>query len=41
MGPGIGFCSQFLVMPLLSYGLGWAFLQTNYERLGLLLLGTE
>ena len=26
-------------MPLLSYGLGYLLLQTNYERLGLLLLG--
>ena len=39
MGPLVGFCSQFLVMPLVSYGLGWLLLQTNYERLGLLLLG--
>ena len=39
VGPLVGFCSQFLVMPLLSYGLGYLLLQTNYERLGLLLLG--
>ena len=26
-------------MPLLSYGLGYLLLQSNYERLGLLLLG--
>ena len=26
-------------MPLVSYGLGYLLLQTNYERLGLLLLG--
>ena len=39
MGPLVGFCSQFLVMPLLSYGLGYLLLQSNYERLGLLLLG--
>ena len=35
----VGFCCQFLLMPLLSYGLGYLLLQTNYERLGLLLLG--
>ena len=35
----MGFCSQFLVMPVVSYGLGWLLLTTNYERLGLLLLG--
>ena len=39
VGPLVGFCSQFLVMPLVSYGLGYLLLQTNYERLGLLLLG--
>ena len=39
MGPLVGFCSQFLVMPLLSYGLGYLLLQSNSERLGLLLLG--
>ena len=39
MGPLVGFCSQFLVMPMVSYGLGLLLLETNYERLGLLLLG--
>ena len=39
IGPIVGFCSQFIVMPLLSYGLGYLLLETNYERLGLLLLG--
>ena len=32
---------QFLLMPCLAYLLGWLFLQTRYERLGLLLLGTS
>ena len=35
----VGFCCQFLVMPLTSYGLGYLVLETKYERLGLLLLG--
>lgn len=35
----MGFCSQFLAMPLLAFGLGYLMLETNYERLGLLLLG--
>jgi len=39
IGPVVGFCTQFLVMPLLAYLLGYLLLQTNYERLGLLLLG--
>jgi len=39
IGPAVGFCSQFLVMPPLAYFLGYLLLQTNYERLGLLLLG--
>jgi predicted Na+-dependent transporter len=32
---------QFLVMPGLAYLLGWLLLETNYERLGLLLLGSS
>ena len=32
------FC-QFILMPIFSYFLGWLFLETNYEQLGLLLLG--
>jgi len=39
IGPTVGFCTQFLIMPLLAYGLGYLLLKTNYERLGLLLLG--
>ena len=31
--------SQFVLMPTFAYFLGWAFLQTNFERLGLLILG--
>ena len=30
-----------MVMPLLAYLLGWLLLETNYERLGLLLLGSS
>ena len=32
---------QFLLMPVCAYLLGWLFLETNYERLGLLLLGSS
>jgi len=39
VGPAVGMASQFIFMPAFSYLLGWAFLQTNFERLGLLLLG--
>ncbi|XP_023320699.1 sodium/bile acid cotransporter [Eurytemora carolleeae] len=39
IGPAVGMLSQFLVMPIGSYLIGWALLSTNYERLGLLLLG--
>jgi len=39
VGPLIGMVSQFLLMPAFSYFLGWAMLQTNFERLGLLILG--
>jgi len=38
-GPVIGIFSQFILMPCFSYLLGWIFLETKYERLGLLLLG--
>ena len=41
VGPAIGMVCQFLMMPCLAYLLGWLFLQTRYERLGLLLLGTS
>ena len=37
--PLIGMASQFVLMPTFAYFLGWAFLQTNFERLGLLILG--
>jgi len=39
VGPLIGMVSQFALMPAFAYFLGWAFLQTNFERLGLLILG--
>lgn len=39
IGPLIGMASQFVLMPTFAYFLGWAFLQTNFERLGLLILG--
>lgn len=39
MGPVVGMICQFAFMPLTSYLIGWLFLETNYERLGLLLLG--
>ena len=32
IGPAVGFCSQFLVMPLTAYGLGYLLLETTYER---------
>ena len=41
VGPAIGMVCQFGVMPCLAYLLGWLFLETKYERLGLLLLGTS
>ena len=39
VGPLIGLFCQFIMMPVFSYFLGWLFLETNYEQLGLLLLG--
>ena len=39
MGPLIGMICQFGLMPAFAYLLGWLFLTTNYERLGLVLLG--
>jgi len=39
IGPFVGFCSQFLAMPAISYLLGYLLLESRYERLGLLLLG--
>ena len=39
VGPLIGMVSQFVLMPAFAYFLGWAFLETNFERLGLLILG--
>lgn len=32
---------QFGFMPVTAYVLGWLFLTTTYERLGLLLLGSS
>eukprot|EP00092_Neocalanus_flemingeri_P008615 GFUD01009284.1.p1 GENE.GFUD01009284.1~~GFUD01009284.1.p1 ORF type:complete len:470 (+),score=105.83 GFUD01009284.1:48-1412(+) len=39
IGPAIGMFCQFILMAVFSYLLGWLLLETNYERLGLLLLG--
>lgn len=39
IGPLVGMFSQFVVMPVFSYLIGWLLLETTYERLGLLLLG--
>jgi len=39
IGPAVGMFSQFIVMPVFSYFIGWLLLETTYERLGLLLLG--
>jgi sodium/bile acid cotransporter 3/5 len=40
IGPAIGFVSQFLFMPLCAWGIGSVFLTQDYERLGLILLGS-
>ena len=40
MGPAIGMVCQYGLMPMFAYLLGWLLLTTNYERLGLLLLGS-
>jgi len=39
VGPVVGMICQFIFMPVTAYFVGWLFLETNYERLGLLLLG--
>uniref|UniRef100_T1JMS2 Uncharacterized protein n=1 Tax=Strigamia maritima TaxID=126957 RepID=T1JMS2_STRMM len=39
IGPIIGFCSQFLFMPLASYGFSIAFFDSTINRLGLFTLG--
>jgi len=39
VGPGIGFVCQFVFMPLMAFLLGYLLLLTNYEKLGLILLG--
>lgn len=41
IGPAIGLFCQFIIMPCNAYLLGWLFLETKYERLGLLLLGSS
>merc|ERR1719348_1545300 len=41
IGPAIGLFCQFIIMPCNAYFLGWLFLETPYERLGLLLLGSS
>ena len=41
IGPAIGLFCQFIIMPCNAYFLGWLFLETSYERLGLLLLGSS
>ena len=41
IGPTIGFISQFVIMPLAAYGVGKLILTQDYERLGLILLGSS
>ncbi len=40
IGPAIGFISQFVFMPLCAWGIGALFLSEDYEKLGLILLGS-
>jgi sodium/bile acid cotransporter 3/5 len=40
IGPVIGFISQFIFMPLCAWGIGSLLLTQDYERLGLILLGS-
>ena len=40
IGPAIGFVSQFLFMPLAAWGIGALFLSEDFERLGLILVGS-
>ncbi len=39
IGPAVGFCSQFLLMPLFSFGVGWLMSDDILFRLGLFVLG--
>eukprot|EP00095_Tigriopus_kingsejongensis_P012735 snap_masked-scaffold43_size480169-processed-gene-3.6 protein:Tk12735 transcript:snap_masked-scaffold43_size480169-processed-gene-3.6-mRNA-1 annotation:"hypothetical protein DAPPUDRAFT_248773" len=41
IGPTIGFVSQFIFMPLAAYLVGKVVLTQDYERLGLLILGSS
>ena len=40
IGPLIGFVSQFLFMPLAAWGIGALFLTKDFEKLGLILVGS-
>lgn len=39
VGPAVGFASQFVIMPLLSFGIGAAMFEDKLFRLGLFILG--
>ena len=40
IGPVIGFVSQFIFMPLAAWGIGALFLTKDFEKLGLILVGS-
>lgn len=40
IGPAIGFVSQFVFMPLAAWGIGALFLTEDFEKLGLILVGS-
>ena len=40
IGPVIGFVSQFVFMPLAAWGIGALFLTEDFEKLGLILVGS-
>ena len=40
IGPAIGFVSQFIFMPLAAWGIGTLFLTQDFEKLGLILVGS-
>ena len=40
IGPLIGFVSQFIFMPLAAWGIGALFLTKDFEKLGLILVGS-
>ena len=40
IGPVIGFVSQFIFMPLAAWGIGALFLREDFEKLGLILVGS-